>query len=49
MSFMRAMSSGDMSLHGAGHLVDVALHELLAELVEELLELLAGLADEVNS
>ena len=30
--------------HRAGHLVEVALHELLAELVDQLLELLAGLA-----
>ena len=30
-------------LHRPGHLVDVALHQLLAELVEQLLEPLAGL------
>ena len=34
---------GDVA-HRPGHLVEVALHELLAQLVDELLELLAGLA-----
>ena len=43
MSFMRAMSSGVMSCMAPGHLVDVALHELLAQLVDQLLELLPGL------
>ena len=44
MSFIRCMSSGETLLHRAGHLVEVALHELLAQLVDELLELLARLA-----
>ena len=42
MSFMRAMSSGVMFCIAPGHLVDELLHELLAELVDQLLELLAG-------
>ena len=41
MSFIRAMRSGVEVLHALGHLVEVALHQLLAQLVHELLELLA--------
>ena len=41
MSFMRAMRSGRHVLHALGHLVEVALHELLAQLVHQLLEPLA--------
>ena len=36
------MRSGLHVLHALGHLVEVALHELLAQLVHQLLELLAG-------
>ena len=44
MSFMRCMSSGRHRPHRARHLVDVALHQLLAQLVDELLEPLLRLA-----
>ena len=44
MSFIRCMSSGVIVPIGAGHLVDVALHQLLAQLVHQLLELLLRLA-----
>ena len=44
MSFIRGHVLGRHVAHRAGHLVEVALHQLLAELVDQLLELLAGLA-----
>ena len=43
MSLMRCICSGVMFSIARGHLVDVALHELLAELVEQLLEALRRL------
>ena len=42
MSFTRCICSGDV-LHARSHLVDVALHELLAQLVDQLLEPLRSL------
>ena len=40
MSLVRGIASGRDVAHGAGHLVEPALGELLAQLVGELLELL---------